>query len=193
MRIIQDSILNCSSCSLRGTCTSPVVGHSSAPANFKPPILVVGEAPGQEEDLQGVPFIGKSGKLLRSTLLLASDNRPDVFYITNAVKCRPVKNATPSLQDSITCASKHLISEIEELQPSVVLCVGRVASTAIRSLFNQDINLPINTDYPIKLNEFTTHAYGIFHPAYIIRANLIDNYLKDTWTERIRSIINRYI
>ena len=193
MRIIKDSILNCSSCALRATCTSPVPGHSSASNGSKPPILVVGEAPGQEEDLRGFPFIGKSGMLLRDTLLQASNNNPNLFYITNTVKCRPVNNATPSLQQSIDCASNHLIREIEILQPSVVLCVGKVASTAIRSLFNQDINLPINTDYPIKLNEFTTHAYGIFHPAYIIRANLIDNYLKDTWTERIRSIINRYI
>lgn len=192
MRIINDSILNCSSCSLRSTCRSPVCGHSSA-LGHKPPILVIGEAPGQEEDIQGIPFIGKSGKLLRKTLLLASNNNPDLFYITNTVKCRPVNNATPSLEQSITCASKHLISEIKELQPSVVLCVGKVASNAVRSLFGQNINSPINTDHPIQLNEFTTHAYGIFHPAYILRANQANGELQDAWTERIRSIINRYI
>jgi uracil-DNA glycosylase family 4 len=193
MRILQESILNCHSCQLRSSCTRPVVGHSSAPTNSKPPVLVVGEAPGQEEDLQGVPFVGKSGKLLRDTLLAASDERPNIFYITNTVKCRPVNNATPSLEQSMQCASNHLIREIEILQPSVVLCVGKVASTAMKALFNQDAGPAINVDYSVKFNDSQIGVHGVFHPAYVLRSNQSNNQLKDAWTERIRSIINRYI
>ena len=93
-------------------------------------IILVGEAPGQDEDLEGKPFIGSSGQLLDEIFSEIKLNREKI-YITNAIKCAtPVENKKPGKKD-ITACRQHLLEEIEKIKPNVVGCLGAVALEAV--------------------------------------------------------------
>jgi DNA polymerase len=89
-------------------------------------IMVVGEGPGEEEDLQGRPFVGRAGRLLTEALANAGLRREDVF-ITNVVKCRPPGNREPTPEESKICVEKYLRRQMEAVNPRVVLLLGAVA------------------------------------------------------------------
>lgn len=127
-------------------------------------IMLVGEAPGQEEDIEGHPFIGSSGQLLDDLFLELDINRKDV-YITNAVKCAtPVENKKPGKKD-ITSCRPHLLKEIEKVKPNVVGCLGAVALEAV--LKRTGITkLQNNVFYSKELN---VKVIPVLHPAYILR------------------------
>ncbi len=117
----------------------------------RPLLLVVGEAPGADEDAAGVPFVGRSGQLLRSSLgALGLTN--DQIRFTNAVRCHPEKNRTPTDAETANCLS-WLAWEIEQTQPRAILCLGVTAHAAI-------CELPIWDD---------PNVYTAWHPAYVLR------------------------
>lgn len=131
--------------------------------SYSLPVMIVGEAPGYQENETGKPFVGKAGKLLRSELLRAGLN-PVRFYLTNTVKSFP--NGTPTDEEAVACASCYLSKEIEILQPRWVLALGRIA---FQTLTGTDEKIT-----PARGKMYDTH-YGealvlpTFHPSYILR------------------------
>ena len=112
---------SCTSCDLHSTRTNGVPGSGSSKAE----ILIIGEGPGFNEDQQGLPFVGRSGKLLDELLAAIPLTREDVF-ITNVVKCRPPDNRDP-LPDEVAACRPYLERQMELLDPKVVVTLGRVS------------------------------------------------------------------
>jgi uracil-DNA glycosylase len=118
-------IRRCTLCKLSRTRTNAVAGEGSCSAK----VMLVGEAPGRQEDLDGKPFVGYSGRILDSALSKAGIKRSDVF-ITNVVKCRPPNNRRPESNELIACMG-HLERQISLVSPKIICILG---STAYRSL-----------------------------------------------------------
>ncbi len=117
----------CSKCGLCKGRQQAVVGTGDpAPGG----ILLVGEGPGQEEDIKGEPFVGPAGRLLDSMLAAISMRRGEKVYIANVVKCRPPNNRTPH-QDEIAACMPYLQRQIELLQPRLIVALGAVAGNAL--------------------------------------------------------------
>lgn len=125
MKKISISVTNCKKCILWETRKNPVVGDGSL--NSK--ILVVGEAPGYHEDMQGRPFVGKAGKILDELLAFIGLNR-DKVYIANILKCRPPSNRNP-LKIEIDACTGHLNNQIEVIKPRVIAPLGNFAVSYI--------------------------------------------------------------
>jgi len=151
---------NCNKCPLANLGRTHVVFGDGNP---NAELMIIGEAPGKEEDQENVPFIGRSGKLLTNILTELGVSRKNIF-ITNTVKCRPPLNRKPTPQESATCTSILLQHQINIIQPKVICTLG---STAIENL--------LRTKEPLsKLYEKIFYHNDIpiipsYHPAYIIR------------------------
>lgn len=126
---LAEEIRKCTACPLWKGTTLAVPGDG--PKDVK--IMLVGEAPGEEEDRQGLPFVGKSGKLLNQMLEIASLDRKKVF-ITNTVKHRPPKNRAPKSSEIKTCKELWLDKQIEILKPRLIMVLGGVA---LKTLTNE--------------------------------------------------------
>lgn len=118
---ITNLIKDCKKCPLFKTATNPVPGHGNS--NSK--IVIIGEAPGQQEDLQGLPFVGNSGKLLDKLLISINLNRSDVF-ICNILKHRPPENRDP-LPDEIKVCIPFLKAQLKIIKPEIIITLGRFA------------------------------------------------------------------
>ncbi len=110
----------CAKCALRATCRLPVPGDG----NFGAEVMVVGEAPGANEDAQNRPFVGRSGKLLDSILGSLGFPRETKYYITNIVKCRPPENRDPTPAEIAAC-SPWLAQQARAMKPKVIVALGR--------------------------------------------------------------------
>jgi uracil-DNA glycosylase len=117
---LAQSIVACVACPLRTTCLAPIPGDGNPHAS----IMVVGEAPGATEDTLGIPFCGRSGKLITSLLESIGLYRTTHYYITNIVKCRPPENRDPTPSEIATCSS-HLHAQIDLLSPRLIIALGR--------------------------------------------------------------------
>ena len=122
---LENLICNCTSCVLHEGRNKFVFGSGNPNAE----VLVIGEGPGAEEDKQGLPFVGRAGKLLTDVLKAINFNREEV-YIANVVKCRPPGNRTPLPDEMDTCLP-YLKKQIELIKPKVILCLGLTAARAI--------------------------------------------------------------
>jgi len=118
---LHDTIRSCKNCGLHATRTQAVPGTGPCPAD----VMIVGEAPGFNEDRQGEPFVGAAGKLLDTMLARISLSRSEVF-ITNVLKCRPPMNRDPMPNEAEAC-SPYLARQLELIKPKVVLILGRHA------------------------------------------------------------------
>ncbi len=118
---LHDTIRSCKNCGLHATRTQAVPGTGPCPAD----VMIVGEAPGFNEDRQGEPFVGAAGKLLDTLLARISLSRSEVF-ITNVLKCRPPMNRDPMPNEAEAC-SPYLARQLELVKPKVVLILGRHA------------------------------------------------------------------
>lgn len=157
---IEAAIEACTACELSQNCTRKVPGVGNRHAD----LLIIGEGPGHDEDLRGEPFVGRSGQLLDRMLAAIGLGR-DQVYITNIVKCRPPNNRDPKPQEAQQCRA-YLDAQIEQLQPKVILSVGRVSAhnllgstLPVGKLIRQMHQLP-GTDIPLKVT---------YHPAYLLR------------------------
>jgi DNA polymerase len=129
--------------------------------------MVIGEAPGADEDKQGEPFVGRAGLLLNEMLFAAGYQRADVF-IANILKCRPPANCDPSAEE-IACCQPYLKQQIELIQPKLILAVGRIAAHGL-----------LQTTTQLGRLRATVHSYGetkiplvvTYHPAYLLRSPL---------------------
>lgn len=156
---IAHRVLRCTDCGLCQTRTNAVPGGGSPDAK----ILLVGEAPGEEEDKQGNPFVGKAGNLLNEGLRKAGIGREEIF-ITNAVKCRPPGNRNPSDVETEAC-SKYLKEQIAVLEPELVVVLGKVAAQA---LLGREVKITKENGTLDFLNDGTT-VLMVLHPAYVLR------------------------
>ena len=139
-------------------CTQLVWGEGNPNAQ----LMFIGEAPGQEEDKLGHPFIGRSGKLLTQCLNNIGIQREDVF-ITNIVKCRPPNNRKPLLKE-INFYKPILLDEIKIVHPKVICTLG---TSAIEALIDQKLSITKTHGNPLLLGSIT--LIPTFHPAYILR------------------------
>lgn len=155
---LQDQVQNCRTCSLAETRTQTVFGVGNRQAQW----LLIGEAPGQNEDLQGEPFVGKAGQLLNEMLRAIGLSRQDV-YIANMLKCRPPNNRDPQINEIKACEG-FLQSQIALIKPRIILAVGRVAAQ----------NLLMTQEPLSRLRGKQHQLHGIplvvvHHPAYLLR------------------------
>ena len=154
----KNKIRVCTACALCAKRNNTVPGYGSPFA----PIVAIGEAPGEKEDLQGLPFVGASGKLLGRWISNIGFDRESVF-ITNTVKCRPPKNRDPKIEEINAC-SPFLVEQINAISPAVILTLGRHAANTI-----------VGTVKPMYVHRKEGGTYtGIpvictYHPAYILR------------------------
>lgn len=126
LNALKEQMSACGSCDLCKTRSQVVFGEG----NPEPLIMIVGEAPGEEEDIQGVPFIGKAGQKLDSILSFVGVTRDDV-YITNAVLCRPPNNRTPRKEEMDACKWRMDL-QIKLLRPKLIILLGRTALEQFR-------------------------------------------------------------
>ena len=122
---LEGACLNCRQCRLWETRTNVVIGVGNRNAD----IMFVGEGPGQQEDLQGEPFVGPAGKLLDKMLASIGLDREKV-YIANIVKCRPPGNRDPHDDEQEACMN-YLRYQLMLVKPKIIVCLGRIAATAI--------------------------------------------------------------
>lgn len=155
---IKTEVLNCRSCPLHKTRKNVVFGDGDPRAK----LVFVGEAPGYDEDLQGLPFVGKAGKLLTRMIEAMGLSRDNV-YICNVLKCRPPENRQP-LPEEVAACKGYLSRQIEAISPKVICCLGRHAACAL--LETED---PISKIRGKEIAYKGTILVPTFHPAYLLR------------------------
>lgn len=150
-------------------------------------ILVVGEGPGEIEDIQGIPFVGPTGRFLRECIPPKWRKK---LYWTNCVLCRPPNNRTPEPREQ-ECCSTYLYSNIDKIQPHVIVCVGDVALNHFFTNAN-NISKMHGVYFPIKIKDTTCWCYPIFHPSYvtIMGHNDSTNYVLPVFKADIRRLFD---
>lgn len=166
---LKSFVRNCSRCPLSKTRHNAVMGNG----NIKTDIMFVGEAPGFNEDMDGVPFTGASGKLFSKMLEKVGFLRDDI-YITNIVKCRPPKNRDPKPSEQTACID-YLAYETLLIKPKMIVCLGRVASQRII-----DGNFRITRQHGEFIERKGYYLSATFHPSAVLRDNSkMKSYIED--------------
>jgi uracil-DNA glycosylase family 4 len=158
---LRTEVVSCTKCSLHKTRTQGVLGVGPQRTDW----MVVGEAPGAEEDRRGEPFVGRGGQLLDSMLRAIGLSRGTNVYIANVLKSRPPGNRDPK-PDEVAACLPFLMRQIELLQPRLMLAVGRIAAQNL-----------LGTDVPLGRLRAKVHHFGglntplivTYHPAYLLR------------------------
>ena len=156
--VLKEQCLRCNNCDLCRNRTQVVFGVGNQSAE----ILLVGEGPGEQEDLQGVPFVGPAGKLLDDMLSIIDLDRTKV-YIANIVKCRPPHNRDPREEEQEACIG-FLRRQTALLQPKIIVCLGRIAA--------QKIIYPeyrITKEHGTWINRNGVWLTAIYHPSALLR------------------------
>ena len=148
----------CTACPLHESRTNCVFGTGSTQAR----LMFVGEAPGEKEDLSGVPFVGAAGKLLDKYLCAVDIDRDDV-YIANILKCRPPKNRDPLPAEQDACIG-YLREQVRLISPEIIVCLGRIS--AMR-LIKPDYRITAEHGTFVKKGGFVMTA--VYHPAALLR------------------------
>lgn len=151
----------CKSCELHKTRTQTVFGVGNQNAHM----LILGEAPGADEDRQGEPFVGSAGQLLNAMLKAIGFAREQVF-IANILKCRPPGNRDPHVDEALNC-EPFLQRQIELIQPKVILAVGRVAA---QNLLKTDAAVGKLRGRSDSIGEANIPVIVTYHPAYLLRS-----------------------
>jgi uracil-DNA glycosylase len=128
--------------------------------------MVVGEAPGRSEDIEGQPFVGAAGRVLNHALKLAGLQRDKVF-ITNVAKCRPPKNRKPFLTEAETCAELYLLREVRKVVPRAILAVGALALETLFPDESQSISEVRGVPASCERLSYLT-VVPTWHPAYVL-------------------------
>lgn len=156
---LRECVSSCVRCELSQSRTQTVFGVGNRNADW----MLIGEAPGADEDRRGEPFVGRAGKLLNEMLRAIGHSRESVF-IANILKCRPPNNRDPKADEAAACR-EYLDRQIELVQPKIILAVGRIAAHCLT-----------NTDDPV--GRMRGHRYEVngipmvvtYHPAYLLRS-----------------------
>ena len=181
LEAIAAEIASCTLCPLHAGRTRPVPGTG----NHRAGLVLIGEAPGQEEDRQGLPFVGRSGQLLTDILRAVGLAREDVF-ICNILKCRPPDNRDPEQEEAAACAV-FLSRQLQIIQPKLILCLGRVAAQRL-----------LKTGAALRVLRRELHFHegvpvlATFHPAALLRQPAQK---RDAWDDirRVRALYDALI
>lgn len=161
----KETVLNCQNCELHKTRTNVVFGHGPIPCNA----MIIGEGPGEQEDISGKPFVGKAGQLLTKILESVGINRETDTFIANTVKCRPPGNRTPVTEEINACKG-YLIRQIQLVQPKVLILLG---APALKTILEEPLAISKVRGkwYKAAVNYMSDPLYimPIFHPSYLLR------------------------
>ncbi len=174
---VRDDLGECTRCKLHAGRTHLVYGDGNPDAA----LMFVGEAPGRDEDQQGLPFVGRAGQLLTKIIEAIDLERKDV-YIANVIKCRPPKNRNPEPDEVETC-QPFLFAQIDVIQPRVIVALGSFAAHTL-----------LGSEEPISKLRGHIYAYRgaqlipTFHPAYLLRS---PDRKRDVWEDmkKVRAIL----
>ena len=164
------SICLCKECNLGETRKNFVYGTGDPNAD----LMLVGEAPGKDEDLKGEPFVGRAGKLLDKILLAIDKKRGEGVYIANVLKCRPPNNRDP-LPSEVNKCEPYLLKQIKIVKPKLIVALGRIAGKTL-----------LKIDKPLKEMRGKIHSYNgtplivTYHPAALLRNS---NFKKPAWDD----------
>jgi len=156
---LKTAVSGCTKCALSKTRTQTVFGVGDENADW----MLIGEAPGAEEDRLGDPFVGQAGKLLDNMLAAIGLSRQQNVYIANVLKCRPPGNRNPAPEEVAQC-TPHLLKQIELIKPKLILAMGRFAAQTL-----------LDSDASIASLRGRVHRYAgvplivTYHPAYLLR------------------------
>ncbi len=160
LEVIQNEVKSCTKCELSKTRTQTVFSRGNPEAT----ICFIGEAAGEEEDLQGRPFAGKSGQLLDTALLELDLNVENDIYVCNIIKCRPPNNRRPT-EDEINSCSDYLNEQLKLIKPKVIVALG---NTAIENLVNTAFGITkIRGKIFKRQHQIVIPTY---HPSYLLRS-----------------------
>ena len=170
LKKLNSECVECASCNLSKTRKNVVVGKGNESAH----VVIIGEGPGEQEDITGLPFVGRAGKMLDTALSSVDIDPLEDCYITNIVKCRPPNNRKPSAAESEACMP-WLNKQINLLKPKIIILAG---STAVQSFLG--INEPISKIRGQWIEKDNIKYMPIFHPSYLLR-NPSKNKGKPKW------------
>ncbi len=160
-RAVQAEVAGCTKCGLHSTRTQTVFGVGNPRADW----LIIGEAPGAEEDRRGEPFVGRAGQLLDAMLKAIDVRRGDNAFVANILKCRPPGNRDPKPEEVGACMP-YLMRQIALLRPKLILAVGRIAA---QNLLRTDLALGRLRGQVHPFGELNTPLIVTYHPAYLLR------------------------
>lgn len=167
---IDERIRSCRACRLHEKRRNAVPGTGNTDAD----IVFIGEGPGEQEDIQGLPFVGKAGQLLTKMLAAIELGREEV-YITNVVKCRPPGNRAP-LPDEVEACFPYLEQQIRMIRPRIVVCLG---GPAVKTILKSNTGITKLRGQIHRFNEVPVIA--TYHPAAVLR--FPERYKRDVWND----------
>ena len=156
---LEQACMGCQKCPLAETRNNVVFGVGPRDAE----VMCIGEGPGEQEDLQGEPFVGRAGKLLDDMLEVIDLSRKENVYIANIVKCRPPQNRDPLNTEQDACIG-YLRSQVALIRPKIIICLGRIA--AMR-LIREDFK--ITREHGQWFEKAGVRMTALYHPAAILR------------------------
>lgn len=159
LQVLQDKVKECTSCTLHKSRTQTVFSRGSYEAR----LVIIGEAPGADEDAQGLPFVGKSGQLLDKVITsLGYDPTKDI-YVMNVLKCRPPDNRRPT-DDEVVACSTHFNEQLSLVGPKKIVCLG---NTATQNLLKVKEGVTKLRGQALEYNKIPVVA--TYHPSYLLR------------------------
>lgn len=176
---LQKDVRQCRQCALAATRKSVVFGEGDVNAR----LVFVGEAPGEEEDIQGRPFVGRAGKLLDQLIERIGLGRSDV-YICNVLKCRPPGNRDPEEQEREVC-KKYLFTQLELIDPEIICTLGRHAYNTLLGVDERITRIRgVLTSYR------GTPLLPTYHPSFLLRNQ---NRIKEAWEdmEKLKQLLRK--
>ena len=156
---LEQACLSCQKCNLCKTRTNVVFGVGNKDAK----VLFIGEGPGQNEDLQGEPFVGRGGQLLDKMLEAVDLSREKNIYIANMVKCRPPQNRDPFPEEQEACLN-WLRNQVALIKPKIIVCLGRIAAMKI-----MNPQIKITKEHGVFVEKHGVLMMATLHPAALLR------------------------
>lgn len=174
---LEESIKNCNKCKLCSNRTNIVFGTENKTAD----IMLIGEGPGADEDAQGIPFVGKAGKLMNMAFELLGINREEV-YIANIVKCRPPSNRNPEDDEAIACLN-YLRNQVMLVKPKIIVLLGNVA---LKNILGKEYGITASRGKFIERKGIW--YMPTWHPAALLR----DETKKVDFVKDLQLVIDKY-
>jgi len=171
-------VSECKLCELHQNRTKSVFGMGNPYAE----IMLIGEGPGHDEDIQGLPFVGKSGQLLDKILAACGFDREEFVYIANIVKCRPPQNRDPKPEEQDACLV-YLHKQIELISPSIIVLLG---ATALKSLIDPELRITKVRGEWLEWKQY--QVMPSYHPSALLRNPSLK---KDSW-EDFKKVVVKY-
>lgn len=181
---LHEEIKRCTRCPLHKTRRNAVPGEGSGRLG----VMIVGEAPGSSEDVQGRPFVGAAGSLLNKTLSALGVERGDL-YITNVVKCRPPGNRTPTREEVAACLP-YLLRQIEILRPRRIIALGAVSAATLLGLIGRQVERVGDVRgkcFRGRVASVDVEICVTYHPAAVLR----NPRLRETFAEDLAAFLGR--